>query len=150
MFAFFAAGVTVGGLTGLADALTDPISIGVIAGLVLGKVVGIFGVSYLVARFTRAHLDDELSWVDVFGVALLGGIGFTVSLLIGDLAYGAGTPAADHIKVAVLCGSLLSALCASSVLVVRNRTYRRIVALETVDDDGDGIPDVYQKGERHA
>jgi len=41
-------------------------------------------------------------------------------------------------------------LCASSVLVVRNRTYRRIVALETVDDDGDGIPDVYQKGERHA
>jgi len=150
VFAFFAAGVTVGGLTGLADALTDPISIGVIAGLVLGKVVGIFGVSYLVARFTRAHLDDELSWVDVFGVALLGGIGFTVSLLIGDLAYGAGTPAADHIKVAVLCGSLLSALCASSVLVVRNRTYRRIVALETVDDDGDGIPDVYQKGERHA
>ncbi|MFD6859244.1 Na+/H+ antiporter NhaA [Rhodococcus sp. NPDC060090] len=144
VFAFFAAGVTVGGLTGLTEALTDTISVGVIAGLVLGKVVGIFGVSYLVARFTRAHLDDELSWVDVLGVSLLGGIGFTVSLLIGDLAYGAGTVAADHVKVAVLAGSLLSAVLASVVLTVRNRAYRRIVALEQVDDDGDGIPDVYQ------
>ncbi|MGX6511180.1 Na+/H+ antiporter NhaA [Rhodococcus sp. SJ-2] len=144
VFAFFAAGVTVGGLTGLTEALTDTISLGVIAGLVLGKVVGIFGVSYLVARFTRAHLDDELRWVDVLGVALLGGIGFTVSLLIGDLAYGAGTVAADHVKVAVLAGSLLSAALASVVLTIRNRAYRRIIALEQVDDDGDGIPDVYQ------
>lgn len=145
VFAFFAAGVTVGGLTGLTDALTDPISAGVIAGLVLGKVVGIFGVSYLMARFTRAHLDDELSWVDVLGVSLLGGIGFTVSLLIGDLAFGAGTVAADHVKVAVLCGSLLSAALASVVLTVRNRAYRTIAALEQVDADGDGIPDVYQQ-----
>ena len=145
VFAFFAAGVTVGGFTGLANALTDPISAGVIAGLVVGKVVGIFGVSYLVARFTRAHLDDELSWVDVLGVSLLGGIGFTVSLLIGDLAYGAGTVAADHVKVAVLCGSLLSAALASTVLVARNRAYRTIRAAEQVDEDGDGIPDVYQR-----
>jgi NhaA family Na+:H+ antiporter len=144
VFAFFAAGVTVGGLTGLTEALTDTISVGVIAGLVLGKVVGIFGVSYLVARFTRAHLDDDLSWVDVLGVSLLGGIGFTVSLLIGDLAYGAGTAAADHVKVAVLAGSLLSAVLASVILAIRNRAYRRIVDLEQVDDDGDGIPDVYQ------
>ncbi|UGQ58527.1 Na+/H+ antiporter NhaA [Rhodococcus pyridinivorans] len=145
VFAFFAAGVTVGGLSGLSDALTDPISLGVIAGLVLGKVAGILGVSYLVARFTRARLDDELRWVDVLGVSLLGGIGFTVSLLIGDLAYGAGTVAADHVKVAVLCGSLLSAALASIVLTSRNRTYRQIRAAELEDEDGDGIPDVYQQ-----
>jgi len=150
VFAFFAAGVTVGGLTGLTDALTDPIAVGVIAGLVVGKAIGIFGVSYLVARFTRAHLDEDLSWVDVFGVALLGGIGFTVSLLIGDLAYGPGSLAADHIKVAVLFGSVLSALCASVVLVARNRAYKRIAVIETRDEDGDGIPDVYQKPDRHA
>jgi Na+:H+ antiporter, NhaA family len=68
-----------------------------------------------------------------------------VSLLIGDLAYGAGAIAADHVKVAVLCGSLLSAVLASVVLTVRNRAYRRITAREQVDDDGDGIPDVYQE-----
>lgn len=145
IFAFFAAGVTIGGLDGLGEALRDPISIGVVAGLVLGKVVGIFGVTYLMARFTRAHLDEGLSWLDVLGVALLGGIGFTVSLLIGDLAYGAGTVAADHIKVAVLVGSLTAALAASVVLRVRNRAYRKIAELETVDADHDGIPDVYQR-----
>jgi len=144
IFAFFAAGVTVGGFDGLANALTDPISAGVIAGLVAGKVIGIFGVAYLVARFTGARLDEDLSWTDVLGVALLGGIGFTVSLLIGDLAYGAGTVAADHVKVAVLCGSLLSAVLASIVLTTRNRAYRRIAAREQIDEDGDGIPDVYQ------
>nr|WP_206025823.1 Na+/H+ antiporter NhaA [Rhodococcus sp. 14C212] len=145
IFAFFAAGVTIGGLDGLGEALRDPISVGVVAGLVLGKVVGIFGVTYLMARFTRAHLDEGLSWLDVLGVALLGGIGFTVSLLIGDLAYGAGTVAADHIKVAVLVGSLTAALAASVVLRSRNRAYRRIAELETVDADHDGIPDVYQR-----
>jgi NhaA family Na+:H+ antiporter len=136
--------VTIGGLDGLGEALRDPISVGVVAGLVLGKVVGIFGVTYLMARFTRAHLDEGLSWLDVLGVALLGGIGFTVSLLIGDLAYGAGTVAADHVKVAVLVGSLTAALAASVVLRSRNRAYRRIAELESLDEDQDGIPDVYQ------
>lgn len=125
IFAFFAAGVTVGGMAGLADALTDRISLGVIAGLVLGKVVGIFGVTVVLDRFTSARLGDSLTPVDVLGVSLLGGIGFTVSLLIGDLAFGAGSIAADHVKVAVLCGSLLSAVLASIVLAVRNRAYQR-------------------------
>src|SRR3712207_9227321 len=51
------------------------------------------GTAWLTARFTHASLDDELAWLDVLGVALLGGIGFTVSLLIGDLAFGAGSTA---------------------------------------------------------
>lgn len=134
IFAFFAAGVTVGGFDGLGRALTDPIAVGVIAGLVLGKVTGILGTSYLLNRFTGARLDPGLSWIDLFGMALLGGIGFTVSLLIGDLAYGAGSLAADHVKVAVLCGSLLAALLASVVLTARNRHYRRLGTPAQSDD----------------
>lgn len=134
IFAFFAAGVTVGGLDGLGRALTDPIAIGVIAGLVLGKVTGILGTSYLMNRFTGARLDPGLQWIDLLGMALLGGIGFTVSLLIGDLAYGAGSLAADHVKVAVLCGSLLAALLASVVLTSRNRHYRRLGTAAESDD----------------
>ncbi|ARE38153.1 MULTISPECIES: Na+/H+ antiporter NhaA [Rhodococcus] len=144
VFAFFAAGVTVGGISGLTNALTDSVALGIIAGLVVGKTVGIFGTTYILARFTRAVLDEGLSWIDVFGVAILAGIGFTVSLLIGDLAFGAGSLRDDHVKIGVLAGSVLAALLASIVLRLRNRAYRIIAENETRDDDGDGIPDVYQ------
>src|SRR3954449_10666127 len=59
VFAFFAAGVTIGGLSGLTTALTDPVAVGIIAGLVLGKTIGVLGATYLVARFTRAQLDEH-------------------------------------------------------------------------------------------
>ena len=126
VFAFFAAGVTVGGLEGLAAALGDPIALGVAAGLVIGKSVGVAGSAWLVARFTRAELDEELGWVDVSGLALLTGIGFTVSLLIGELAFGPGTARDEHAKIGVLTGSVLAATLAAIVLGARNRTYRRI------------------------
>jgi NhaA family Na+:H+ antiporter len=145
VFAFFSAGVTVGGLSGLASALTDSVAVGVILGLVVGKAVGITAAAYLVARFTRADLDDDLSWTDVAGLAVLGGIGFTVSLLIGELAFGSGTERDDHVKVGVLAGSVLAALLATVLLRLRNRTYRRVWERETVDADADGIPDVYQE-----
>ena len=145
VFAFFAAGVTVGGLSGLSEALRDPIAIGIIVGLVVGKTVGVLGTTALFARFTRARLDDDLAWTDVFGVAVLAGIGFTVSLLIGDLAYGAGSDRDDHVKVGVLAGSLLAAVLASIILRSRDRVYARIAAQEAADDDGDGVPDVYQR-----
>ena len=135
MFAFFAAGVTVGGLDGLRSALTDPIALGIICGLVVGKTVGIAGATWLLATFTRAELDDDLSWVDVIGMAMLAGVGFTVSLLIGELAFGTGSPADDHVKVGVLVGSLTAALLATVVLRTRNRVYRRIHELEERDDD---------------
>lgn len=77
-------------------------------------------------------------------MAILAGIGFTVSLLIGDLAFGAGSLRDDHVKIGVLAGSVLAALLASIVLRLRNRAYRIIAENETRDDDGDGIPDVYQ------
>ncbi|MGD9958556.1 Na+/H+ antiporter NhaA [Nocardioides sp.] len=143
VFAFFAAGVTIGGLDGLMDSLRDPVALGIVFGLVVGKTVGIAGSTWLLARFTRAELDDDLSWSDVIGMAMLAGIGFTVSLLIGELAFGDGSNRDDHVKVGVLVGSLVAVILASVVLRSRNRVYRAIHARETLDADGDGIPDVY-------
>ncbi|BBY43011.1 Na+/H+ antiporter NhaA [Mycolicibacterium celeriflavum] len=144
VFAFFAAGVTVGGWTGLGDALLHPITDGVIAGLVIGKPAGVWLTAFLLAKFTHASLDDELAWRDVLGVALLAGIGFTVSLLIGELAFGHGTTAGDDVKIGVLVGSVLAGVLASVVLLSRNAAYRRIEAIEAADSDRDGVPDIYQ------
>jgi NhaA family Na+:H+ antiporter len=145
VFALMSAGVTVGGLDGLATSLTDRVALGIVVGLVLGKIIGITTATWLVARFTRATLDEGLGWTDVVGLAMLGGIGFTVSLLIGELAFGAGSARGDHVKVAVLTGSVLAALLATAVLRARDRVYRRIRAAESVDADADGIPDVYER-----
>jgi NhaA family Na+:H+ antiporter len=144
VFAFFAAGVTIGGLSGLVDSLHDRVALGIVAGLVVGKAIGISGATWLVSRFTDARLDEELGWPDVVGLSLLGGIGFTVSLLIGELAFGAGTPQDDHVKVGVLAGTLAAALVAAVVLRLRNRRYRRLEAQERLDSDADGVPDVYE------
>ena len=148
VFAFFSAGVAVGGLAGLGDALRDPIAAGIITGLVLGKVVGVFGATFVVSHLTKAELDDNLAWIDVLGLALLAGIGFTVSLLIGELAFGAGSERDEHVKVGVLAGSLLAATLATIVLRVRDRTYKRLHEAETADSDHDGIPDAYQDRQR--
>jgi NhaA family Na+:H+ antiporter len=126
VFAFFSAGVTVGGPAGFAEALTDPVALGIVAGLVVGKTVGVAGSTWLLATFTGADLDEGLTWVDVIGMAMLAGIGFTVSLLIGELAFGAGTVHDDHAKIGILTGSVLSALAAAVVLGARNRAYRRV------------------------
>ena len=144
VFAFFAAGVTVGGFSGLTSALGDTVALGIVLGLVAGKTIGIFTATYLMARFTRATLDEDLRWVDVAGLAVLAGIGFTVSLLIGELAYGAGSERDEHVKVGVLVGSLLAAVIAAVVLRLRNRTYRRLCAAEALDSDADGTPDLYE------
>ena len=144
IFAFFSAGVAIGGWDGFTGALTDQITIGLVVGLFVGKTIGIFAATWLAARFTRADLDDDLAWVDVLGLAMLAGVGFTVSLLIGELAYGAGTRADEHAKIGVLLGSLVSAGAAAVVLRARNRHYCRIEEIERRDDDQDGIPDAFQ------
>jgi Na+:H+ antiporter, NhaA family len=145
VFAFFSAGVAIGGVSGLGDSLGDSIAIGIMVGLVVGKAIGITGATWLVSRFTRAQLDEDLGWPDVVGLALLGGIGFTVSLLITELAYGAESESYDHAKVGILAGTVLAALLATVVLRLRNRRYRRIADEEAVDADRDGVPDVYQR-----
>ena len=144
VFAFFSAGVAIEGASGFVEALRDPVTLGIIAGLVIGKPLGVLLFTWLMARFTKAELDDDLEWIDLVGVGLLAGIGFTVALLVGELAFGVGSESDEHVKVGVLLGSLTSALLAVVVLRLRNRTYRLIHERETRDDDADGIPDVYQ------
>jgi Na+:H+ antiporter, NhaA family len=147
VFAFFAAGVTIGP-GGLGATFADPAALGVVVGLVIGKCLGVFGGTYLFARFTKASLDEDLAWSDVLGLSLLGGVGFTVSLLIGELAFGLGSARDDHVRLGILVGSVLAALLAAVVLRLRNQHYRRVEAEETRDDDADGVPDVYTKPDR--
>ncbi|SDP71770.1 sodium/proton antiporter, NhaA family [Arthrobacter sp. ok909] len=146
VFAFFSAGVAIGGLQGLGAALTDPVAVGIILALVLGKPAGILGTTWLITKATRARLDGSFKWIDVFGLSILAGIGFTVSLLVAELSFGQGTVHDDHAKVGILAASLLAALLASAVLRTRNTHYRREEEEERIDSDHDGIPDVYQQG----
>ncbi|HEU4946912.1 MAG TPA: Na+/H+ antiporter NhaA [Kribbella sp.] len=122
IFALFAAGVTLSG-SAMREMLTDPVAIGVVAGLVVGKFVGVFGGSWLTARFTRAELNSDLAWRDVGAVSVLAGIGFTVALLIAQLAFGEDVAQTERAKAAVLVGSVLSALAAAGLLFRRNRAY---------------------------
>lgn len=145
VFAFFSAGVAVGGFEGLASALVDPVAIGIVVALVLGKPIGIIGATWVTAKFTKATLDPALRWIDLIGVSLLAGIGFTVSLLVAELSFGLGTSANDHAKVAILVASFLAAILASVLLGSRNRQYRKIQERDAIDADADGIPDVYQQ-----
>lgn len=144
IFAFFSAGVAVGGWGGLGSALADPVALGIIVALVLGKPIGILGTTWLLTKTSRAELDKSFKWIDVFGVSLLAGIGFTVSLLVAELSFGHGSLHDDHAKVGILTASLLAALLATAVLRTRNRLYREAEEAEKVDADEDGIPDVYQ------
>jgi NhaA family Na+:H+ antiporter len=145
VFAFFSAGVAVGGWEGLGSALADPVALGIIVALVLGKPVGIMGTTWLLTKTSRARLDESFTWIDVFGVAVLAGIGFTVSLLVAELSFGQGSLHDDHAKVGILAASLLAALLATAVLRTRNRQYRAAEEAEKLDADQDGIPDVYQE-----
>ncbi|WP_328749098.1 Na+/H+ antiporter NhaA [Streptomyces sp. NBC_00285] len=144
LFALFSAGVSLSG-GALGDVFTQPETLGVVLGLIVGKTVGIFGGTWLTARFTRASLSDDLEWADVFAVATLAGIGFTVSLLIGELAFDGDATMTDEVKAAVLIGSLIAATLATVLLKLRNAKYRRLYETEERDDDLDGIPDIYEE-----
>ncbi|HZX07146.1 Na+/H+ antiporter NhaA [Kribbella sp.] len=122
LFALFAAGVTLSG-SAVREMLTDPVAIGVAAGLVFGKAIGVFGGSWLTARFTRAELNSDLAWRDVAAVSVLAGIGFTVALLIAQLAFGSDTAQIERAKAAVLVASVVAALLATLLLARRNRAY---------------------------
>lgn len=145
LFAFFAAGVSIGGGDGLLRAVTDPVTLGVAAGLVLGKPLGILLGVRLLTLVTKVRLHPALKWIDLAGVGLLAGIGFTVSLLIAELSFGDGSPHTDDAKIAIMVASLLASVLASSVLLVRNRRYKQLALAEEVDADGDDVPDVYQQ-----
>ncbi|MEU9350214.1 Na+/H+ antiporter NhaA [Streptomyces griseoloalbus] len=144
LFALFSAGVTVSG-GALAEVFTQPETLGVVLGLVVGKTFGIFGGTWLTARFTRASLSDDLAWADVFAVATLAGIGFTVSLLIGELAFEGDASMTDSVKAAVLTGSLLATALAAVLLKIRNTKYRKLIEEEERDEDLNQVPDIYEQ-----
>ena len=145
VFAFFSAGATLGGWSGLAESVGSPVTLGIIAGLVLGKPIGITLSTFLVTKLTRASLDASVHWVDLIGVGALAGIGFTVSLLVAELSFGPDTAEATASKVGVLLASLVAAIIAAAILVPRNQHYRRIEEQESVDTDADGTPDVFER-----
>lgn len=136
LFAFFSAGVTVGGLAGLTESFRDTIALGIIGGLVLGKSIGITTVTFLVTRLPGITLDRTIRWVDVLGMSFVAGIGFTVSLLVGELSFGSGSESDAHVKVGVLTGSFLAALVGAAILGVRNRSYRRAAGAAAVEHEG--------------
>lgn len=144
VFAFFAAGVDLRG-TDIVSTLTTPVAVGVILGLVLGKPIGVIGTAWLTARFTKASLSESIKWRDILAVGMLAGIGFTVSLLIAELAFPDDSALLNSAKLSVLIASVISAIIASFILLRRNRYYGQLSAEEDRDEDGDGVPDVYQQ-----
>jgi NhaA family Na+:H+ antiporter len=141
LFAFFAAGVTFVGLGG--SAVTQPVAVAVVVGLVVGKPLGVYAGARVVARFTRASLSSSLRWADVLAVGVLGGIGFTVSLLIDELAFPGDPARTTDAKIGVLLASVVAAVLASVALGLRARAYAALAEVEERDADGDGVPDVY-------
>jgi len=114
LFAFANAGVPLPGLS--LDALLQPVPLGIFLGLVIGKPVGVLAFSWLLVRLGIAELPGRVGWGAFTGVAMLCGIGFTMSLFIGSLAFEAGGPNAMLDRLGILAGSLVSALAGLTVL----------------------------------
>jgi NhaA family Na+:H+ antiporter len=115
LFAFCAAGFTFRGL-GLSD-LFGPIAVGVAAGLFLGKQLGVFGAAALVIGLKLARRPTGAKWIELYGLSLLCGIGFTMSLFIGQLAFPSTDIAAEaQVRIGVVAGSLLSTVAGMAVL----------------------------------
>lgn len=132
LFALFAAGVPIGP-SALREVVSDPVPLAVIAGLLLGKVVGILGASWLAIRLTPACRPRGLGWRDMAAVSMLGGVGFTVSLLIAELSLDGRV--LDAAKAAVLIASAVASLLGAAMLVRRGRAH---AAASAVVDTSDG------------
>jgi len=120
VFAFFTAGVFIEGVS-ITDVTGSPIALGIILGLVIGKPIGVVGVAWLMARFTKASLNSNLSWWDVGAIGALSGVGFTVSLLINELAFKENDQMSSMGTLAVLIASTAAALLAVVALQIRKR-----------------------------
>jgi NhaA family Na+:H+ antiporter len=118
VFGFANAGVSFSGM-GL-GVLAEPVPLGVALGLFVGKQLGVFGAAFIAIKARIANLPVAASWAQLYGVSLLCGIGFTMSLFIGLLAF-TDPLLQDEVKVGVLAGSLLSALCGAGLLMVAKR-----------------------------
>jgi Na+:H+ antiporter, NhaA family len=116
LFAFVNAGVSLKGVN--VSTLLQTVPLGIMVGLVVGKAVGVFSASWLMIRFTSARLPAGASWVQFFGVCVLCGVGFTMSLFIGGLAFEGEAASYDaQLKLGVLLGSVISAVLGSLILI---------------------------------
>lgn len=109
IFALANAGIKID-FSSIGSTILEPVSLGIITGLILGKVIGIFGVSWLAIKLKIAELPKGSSMSQVFGVAFLGGIGFTMSIFVAELAFVGNPELIFQAKVGILTASLLSGL----------------------------------------
>jgi len=123
LFGLANAGVPLAGMT--VASLAAPIPLGIAAGLFLGKQLGVFAAVWAAIRLRLAPIPEDATFAQIYGVALLCGIGFTMSLFIGLLAFPTSVAAQEEVKVGVLLGSLLSAIIGALVLAVAGRPARR-------------------------
>ena len=120
LFAFANAGVSLTGVT--LESFTHHVPLGIAAGLLIGKTVGVFGLTWLAIKVGMATLPQGANWGQVFGVAILCGIGFTMSLFVGSLAFVAGS--SDYVgmdRMGILTGSILAALIGYAVMTIASR-----------------------------
>ena len=118
VFALAATGIT---LAAAGDAVSDRIAVGVFAGLLIGKVIGIYGAARVAVRFGFGTLPDDVTWADMFPVAVLGAIGYTVSLLIARLAF-SDAAAVERSAAGVLAASVVASLVALVLLRRQGRS----------------------------
>jgi NhaA family Na+:H+ antiporter len=117
LFAFAAAGFSMAGLS--VREVTSPVTLGILLGLFLGKPIGVFGASLLAVWLKLAKRPTHATWLELFGVAWLCGVGFTMSLFIGGLAFPASDPVAQgEIRLGVILGTIVSILGGMAVLRV--------------------------------
>ncbi|MVA76931.1 Na+/H+ antiporter NhaA [Auraticoccus sp. F435] len=124
LFALMSAGVVVAP-SALQAVFTEPVPLGIMIGLVAGKVLGVTGGAWLTARFTRAELAPDIGWRDVLGISVVAGVGFTVALLVAELAFAGSPELVEEAKTAVLLGSLVAAVLAAVALRRRGRAHAR-------------------------
>jgi NhaA family Na+:H+ antiporter len=115
IFAFVNAGVYIGGIQG---SLFEGITLSIILGLVVGKLIGVFSFSWLSIKLKLASLPDRSRMIDLLGIALLGGVGFTMSLFIANLSFDAGTEILDEAKIGILMASGIAAVLGIAFLSV--------------------------------
>lgn len=120
LFAFFAAGVTIAEVS--LDTLDTNLALGIALGLLIGKPIGILSGAWITTKVSRAELNPQIRWRDVQAIGLLGGIGFTVSLLITELAFRDSLTQLSEGKLAVFLASVISAILASILLIARGKS----------------------------
>ena len=119
IFAFANAGVSLEGLS--LTSLLEPVPLGILLGLFVGKQVGVMLVSFIAVKFGVAQMPDKSSWLSLYGVSILTGVGFTMSLFVGNLAFAENIQYIDGVKIGVLAGSLLSTVFGYFILLYASK-----------------------------